>query len=129
MARKKVLGNGFPTSKEKKVGKYWGAIAPEFAERVRLNQQQLRADLKGQYDFIVCGSGSSAIQSSDFIALLLRLKASPPRLFNDRERPEDHRARQRYCQRRIAGRIGFNQEFSVAESLLYMKPKPHTEMT
>lgn len=30
-----------------------------FAERVRLNQQQLRADLKGQYDFIVCGSGSS----------------------------------------------------------------------
>jgi choline dehydrogenase len=33
--------------------------AAEFAERVRLNQQQLRAHLKGQYDFIVCGSGSS----------------------------------------------------------------------
>ncbi len=30
-----------------------------FAERVRLNQQALRAALKTQYDFIVCGSGSS----------------------------------------------------------------------
>jgi choline dehydrogenase len=30
-----------------------------FAERVRLNQQGLRAALKPQYDFIVCGSGSS----------------------------------------------------------------------
>jgi choline dehydrogenase-like flavoprotein len=30
-----------------------------FAERVRLNQQALRAALKPQYDFIVCGSGSS----------------------------------------------------------------------
>jgi hypothetical protein len=27
-----------------------------FAERVRLNQQGLRAALKAQYDFIVCGS-------------------------------------------------------------------------
>src|SRR5258708_8387370 len=36
-----------------------GFQAAEFAERVRLNQQQLRADLKGQYDVIVCGSGSS----------------------------------------------------------------------
>jgi choline dehydrogenase len=35
------------------------ANAVEFAERVRLNQQQLRADLKPRYDFIVCGSGSS----------------------------------------------------------------------
>ncbi len=31
----------------------------EFAERVRLNQQKLRAALKPHYDFIVCGSGSS----------------------------------------------------------------------
>jgi choline dehydrogenase len=31
----------------------------DFAERVRLNQQQLRSDLKPHYDFIVCGSGSS----------------------------------------------------------------------
>ena len=33
--------------------------AEDFAERVRLNQQRLRSDLKRQYDFIVCGSGSS----------------------------------------------------------------------
>src|SRR5215469_14085775 len=31
----------------------------EFAERVRLNQRNLRADLKPQYDFIICGSGTS----------------------------------------------------------------------
>ena len=30
-----------------------------FAERVRLNQRELRASLKDHYDFIVCGSGSS----------------------------------------------------------------------
>src|SRR3981189_1076157 len=31
----------------------------DFAERVRHNQQQLGAELRPQYDFIVCGSGSS----------------------------------------------------------------------
>src|SRR5258707_9791240 len=31
----------------------------DFAERVHLNQRKLRSDLKPQYDFIVCGSGSS----------------------------------------------------------------------
>jgi len=31
----------------------------EFAERVRINQRSLRANLKSQFDFIVCGSGSS----------------------------------------------------------------------
>jgi choline dehydrogenase len=31
----------------------------DFAERVRRNQQQLGAELKPHYDFIVCGSGSS----------------------------------------------------------------------
>ncbi len=31
----------------------------DFVERVRLNQQRLRSDLKSHYDFIVCGSGSS----------------------------------------------------------------------
>jgi len=31
----------------------------EHNERVRLNQQKLHSDLKPQYDFIVCGSGSS----------------------------------------------------------------------
>jgi choline dehydrogenase len=30
-----------------------------FAERVRLNQRELRGALKDRYDFIVCGSGSS----------------------------------------------------------------------
>jgi len=33
--------------------------AAEFAERVRRNQQQLGSEPKPQYDFIVCGSGSS----------------------------------------------------------------------
>jgi choline dehydrogenase len=36
-----------------------GSDAADFAERVRLNQLKLRADLKSRYDFIVCGSGSS----------------------------------------------------------------------
>ena len=31
----------------------------EFAERVRINQKKLCSELKSQYDFIVCGSGSS----------------------------------------------------------------------
>src|ERR1700731_4559404 len=34
-------------------------VRTEFAERVRLNQQTLTAELKLHYDFIVCGSGSS----------------------------------------------------------------------
>src|SRR6202165_1198868 len=33
--------------------------AAEFAGRVRRNQQQLASELKPQYDFVVCGSGSS----------------------------------------------------------------------
>jgi hypothetical protein len=32
---------------------------PHFAECVHRNQQQLGSELKAQYDFIVCGSGSS----------------------------------------------------------------------
>jgi choline dehydrogenase len=31
----------------------------DVAQRVRINQQRLRSNLKSQYDFIVCGSGSS----------------------------------------------------------------------
>ena len=31
----------------------------DFVERVRANQQRLKLNLKAQYDFIVCGSGSS----------------------------------------------------------------------
>jgi electron transfer flavoprotein alpha subunit len=33
--------------------------AVTFAERVRLNQQKLAADLKPRYDFIICGAGTS----------------------------------------------------------------------
>src|SRR3981189_1140643 len=33
--------------------------ATDFAERVRVNQRKLRSNLKSQYDFIVCGAGSS----------------------------------------------------------------------
>jgi len=33
--------------------------AADFKERVHVNQQRLRSNLKSQYDFIVCGSGSS----------------------------------------------------------------------
>jgi choline dehydrogenase len=33
--------------------------AVDFGERVRVNQEKLRSNLKAQYDFIVCGSGSS----------------------------------------------------------------------
>jgi choline dehydrogenase len=36
-----------------------GHRAQAFAERVRTNQQRLRAQLKTHYDFIVCGSGSA----------------------------------------------------------------------
>ena len=35
------------------------AAAADFAERARFNQRKLSSDLKPQYDFIVCGSGSS----------------------------------------------------------------------
>jgi choline dehydrogenase len=31
----------------------------DFAQRIRVNQKRLRSNLKPQYDFIVCGSGSS----------------------------------------------------------------------
>ncbi|HYZ72832.1 MAG TPA: hypothetical protein VE641_07105, partial [Chthoniobacterales bacterium] len=34
-------------------------LPPDFAESVRVNQQNLTAHLKQRYDFIVCGSGSS----------------------------------------------------------------------
>ncbi len=33
--------------------------AAEFAERAQLNQRKLRSDLQSDFDFIVCGSGSS----------------------------------------------------------------------
>jgi choline dehydrogenase len=34
-------------------------VDSSFTERVRINQRKLAAELKSQYDFIVCGSGSS----------------------------------------------------------------------
>src|SRR5215475_6154861 len=36
-----------------------GSPNPEFVERVRVDQKKLRSELRAQYDFIVCGSGSS----------------------------------------------------------------------
>jgi choline dehydrogenase len=36
-----------------------GQAMADFAEKVRLNQEYLTANLKRHYDFIVCGSGSS----------------------------------------------------------------------
>ncbi len=34
-------------------------LGGNFAERVRANQRKLRSNLKTQYDFVICGSGSS----------------------------------------------------------------------
>jgi len=36
-----------------------GICSEDFVERVRLNQSRLSSEMKSQYDFIICGSGSS----------------------------------------------------------------------
>jgi choline dehydrogenase len=36
-----------------------GICSEDFVERVRLNQSKLSSEMKSQYDFIICGSGSS----------------------------------------------------------------------
>jgi choline dehydrogenase len=36
-----------------------GTCSEDFVERVRLNQTRRSSEMKSQYDFIICGSGSS----------------------------------------------------------------------
>ena len=36
-----------------------GICSGDFVERVRLNQSRLSSEMRSQYDFIICGSGSS----------------------------------------------------------------------
>jgi len=52
----------------------FNGVDAAFAERVRINQRKLAAELKSHYDFNVCGSGSSGF--SQFIALVCKI-ASP----------------------------------------------------
>jgi choline dehydrogenase len=49
--------NGYQTRSKKMNSKNERQSATDFAERVRTNQR--KSDLKTQYDFIVCGSGSA----------------------------------------------------------------------
>ena len=56
----KDRSNPVPDGRRIRITRAWpSASFAEFAERVRVNQKKLRSELKSQYDFIVCGSGSS----------------------------------------------------------------------
>jgi len=54
-----------------------GRSAADFAERVRIKQQELAADLKPHYDFIVCGAGTSG-------SVVAARLAAAPRAFEKR---------------------------------------------
>jgi choline dehydrogenase len=59
MAKKKVTEASFDQEHNESPPFGSDPHAPDFAERVRLNQRKLSSELKSHYDFIVCGSGSS----------------------------------------------------------------------
>jgi ribulose 1,5-bisphosphate synthetase/thiazole synthase len=56
-----------------------GTRTAEFIERVRANQQKLTSDLSSQYDFIVCGSGSSGSVVARRLAENPRRQRAPDR--------------------------------------------------
>ncbi|HXA50451.1 MAG TPA: GMC family oxidoreductase N-terminal domain-containing protein, partial [Candidatus Acidoferrum sp.] len=58
-ATKTILSNILSNKDDAGGGNLARNLPADFAERVRVNQENLTANLKRDYDFIVCGSGSS----------------------------------------------------------------------